>query len=290
LHFADGMSASSTEVTLAFGHSFRAVEGVRLHWAELGSGHRHVPIVLLHGLNDSYLTWSRVAPTLATDRRVLMPDLPGYGLSERPDASYELAWHAKMIARWLERLGLERFDLVGHSFGGGVAQVMLLECPTRIRRLVLVASGGLGREVSLALRLASLPGVVEHLGQRFMALGTRMVLRGQRAGFLPHEVAELCAMNGSAGAARAFARTVRDVVDWRGQRRTFFQRSRELAQIPPMAIFWGSRDTMIPPSHGKAFADCVGGVTFTLFEDCGHYLHHQRPAGFVRALRAFLDA
>jgi pimeloyl-ACP methyl ester carboxylesterase len=282
-------SAKSTEVMLATAHSFRTIEGVRLHFAELGRSRKHAPLVLLHGMNDSYLTWKRVAPALATDRRVLMPDLPGYGLSERPDACYELAWHARMIARWLERMRFEKVDLVGHSFGGGVAQVMLLECPARIRRLVLVASGGLGREVNLALRLASLPGVVERWGQRFMALGTRLVLRGQQAGFSPHEIAELCAMNQSAGSARAFARTVRDVIDWRGQRRTFFQRSGELTAIPPTAIFWGSRDSMIPAAHGKAFAESVGGVKFELFEDCGHYLHYEQPADFVRALRAFLD-
>jgi pimeloyl-ACP methyl ester carboxylesterase len=282
-------SGRSTEVRLAAAHSFRMIEGVRLHWAEVGRGPGHTPIVLLHGMNDSHLTWRRVAPALALDRRVLMPDLAGYGLSERPDACYELAWHAKMIARWLEELRLEKVDLVGHSFGGGVAQVMLLECPARIRRLVLVASGGLGREVNVALRLASLPGVVERWGQRFMGLGTRLVLRGQRAGFSPHEIAELCAMNESAGSARAFARTVRDVIDWRGQRRTFFQRSGDLTEIPPMAIFWGSRDSMIPAAHGRAFAESVDGVEFALFEDCGHYLHHEQPADFVRVLRAFLD-
>jgi pimeloyl-ACP methyl ester carboxylesterase len=276
-------------IEFAAGHSFRAIDGVGLHWAELGGGYEHAPVVLLHGLNDSHLTWKRVAPLLAIDRRVLMPDLPGYGLSERPNASYELVWHARMIARWLDAVGLEKVDLVGHSFGGGVAQMMLLECPTKIRRLALVASGGLGRDVSLVLRLASLPGVVEYLGQRFMALGTRLTLRGQRAGFLPREVADLCAMNAMGGSARAFARTVRDVVDWRGQRRTFFQRAHELTGLPPIAVFWGDRDSIIPVSHGKAFAEAVKGVVLTLFEDCGHYLHYEQPEAFVRALKTFLD-
>ena len=96
-------------------------------------------------------------------------------------------------------------------------------------------------------------------------------------------------MNAMGGSARAFARTVRDVVDWRGQRRTFFQRANELADLPPIAVFWGSRDKMIPVAHGKAFAESVSGVALTLFEDCGHYLHHERSAAFVQALQAFLD-
>ena len=124
------------------------VDGIRLHWAECGVTTDRIPLVLLHGLNDSHLTWKRIAPLLADNRRVLMPDAPGSGLSERPDASYRLEWHAHVIARWLEGLGLSEVDIVGHSFGGGVGQMMLLEPKLTIRRLGLVASGGLGPRVA----------------------------------------------------------------------------------------------------------------------------------------------
>jgi pimeloyl-ACP methyl ester carboxylesterase len=282
------IKARSTR-TLETRHAFVSVDGMRLHWAELGETTERPPVVLLHGLNDSYLTWKRVAPALALDRRVLMPDLPGYGLSDRPDASYELGWHAHVMAQWLEAVGLKTIDIIGHSFGGGVAQVMLLECSPRIRRLVLVASGGLGRQVTPALRLASLPRVVELFGQRFMAFGTRVVLHTNRAGFSKQDVTELSALNGKPGSARAFARTVRDVIDWRGQRRTFFQRAHELAELPPIAVFWGNRDAIIPATHGRAFAASVDGVVFRQFEGCGHYLHNEQPAAFVQTVREFLD-
>jgi pimeloyl-ACP methyl ester carboxylesterase len=65
--------------------------------------------------------------------------------------------------------------------------------------------------------------------------------------------------------------------------------ARELASIPPIAVFWGARDTIIPARHGKAFTESVGGTTFTMFEECGHYLHVEEPDNFVRALHAFLD-
>lgn len=89
--------------------------GVDLHWAELGEGR---PLVLLHVLADSHLSWSRVAPALAPHRRVLMPDLAGHGLSSRPDASYALKWHAQLITGWLDALALVDADVVGHSYGG----------------------------------------------------------------------------------------------------------------------------------------------------------------------------
>jgi pimeloyl-ACP methyl ester carboxylesterase len=267
--------------------SFVPVDGVRLHWAELGSAGA-VPLVLLHGLNDSYQTWQHVAPALARSRRMLLPDLAGHGFSSRPDASYALAWHAHVIATWLAQLGLEQVDVVGHSYGGGVAQMLLLECPARVRRLVLVASGGLGRELGLSLRLATLPHVVELLGQPFMAIGTRLALRG--SGYSKAEVAQVVAMIAAPGSARAFARTVRDIADWRGQRRTFHQRMHELSGLPPIAVFWGDRDRMIPIAHGRAFAESGEGIVFNVFPGCGHYLHHDRPDLLVQALIEFLDA
>lgn len=270
-------------------HHFTRVEGVQLHWAEAGSDSTTPPVVLLHGLNNSHLSWSGVASLLAKDRRVLALDLPGHGASERPDVSYELAWHARVIARWIETAGLENVDVVGHSFGGGVAQMLLLECPERIRRLVLVASGGLGKTVALWLRLASLPHVVEYLGQPFMALGTRLALRGVRRGVTREDVEALIEFNRQAGSARAFARSVRDVIDWRGQRRNFLDRASEVQCLPPVLILWGDRDALIPMEHGRTFAALLEGAVFEAFENAGHYLHNEQPDHFVRTVRAFLD-
>jgi pimeloyl-ACP methyl ester carboxylesterase len=86
---------------VAMREHFTTVEGVRLHWIEMGEPSAAAPVVLLHGLNNSARTWAHVAPLLAVDRRVLMPDLPGHGLSERPNAGYELDWYAHVVARWL---------------------------------------------------------------------------------------------------------------------------------------------------------------------------------------------
>jgi len=279
-----------TSAATTWHHHCADVEGVRLHWAELGEPEGRTPLVLLHGLNDCHSTWSRLAPSLARDRRVLMPDLPGHGMSARPDASYELRWYARVMARWLDAAHVGHADLVGHSFGGGVAQMMLLECPERIRRLVLVSSGGLGREIALPLRLASIPLVVERLGQPFMGPCTRLALRATGDMITREDAARLSAMNAQSGSARAFARTVRDVIDWRGQRRSFFQRAEELPALPPIAVFWGDRDGIIPISHAEALAKSVDGVRVTRFEGCGHYPHHQKPDVFVDSLRDFLEA
>jgi pimeloyl-ACP methyl ester carboxylesterase len=270
-------------------HFSARIDGVRLHWVEVGHTTDKPAVVLLHGLTDSHRTWRELAPVLARDRRVLVPDLPGHGMSARPDATYELPWYAHVMTQWLESLNLTSVDLVGHSFGGGVGQVMLLEGAERIRRLVLVASGGLGREIAFILRLASIPRVVERFGQPFMGPCTTLALRSAVAELDDDEIERLSAMNAQSGSAMAFARTVRGIIDWRGQRHTFFQRANEVPKLPPIAVFWGDRDPIIPVSHAKALADAVEGVSVTLFEGCGHYPHYQRADAFAAALRDFLD-
>jgi pimeloyl-ACP methyl ester carboxylesterase len=265
------------------------VDGVRIHWAESGDSTDKVPLVLLHGLNDSHMTWKRVAPRLATDRRVLMPDAPGCGLSDRPDASYQLDWHAHVIARWLETLGLSEIDVVGHSFGGGVAQTLLLESNLRIRRLGLIASGGLGPRVAFCLRLAALPRVVELFGQPFMSAGTRLALRAACGSIPAQDIEALCRMNAADGSARAFARTVQDVISWRGQIKHFFPRAYEIASFPPITLFWGDADVITPIEDARAFVQKVQGVGLELFAGCGHYLQHDQPARLAAKLREFLD-
>jgi len=276
---------------LAAPRSFvRAIGGVKLHWVEYGYPGLRPPVVFLHGLNDSHLTWRQIAPELAGDRRVLVLDLPGHGLSDRPDASYELAWYSRLVANWMEALDLSTVDIVGHSLGGGIALMLLHTCRPRIRRLVLAAPGGLGPEITFLLRLASLARIVERLGQPFMAVGTWLALRRWRAKLPPGHIRDLSAMNGRRGSARAFARTMRDLADWRGQRHSFHLRAHEIDPLPPIALIWGDRDAVVPVTHGRAFARRIEGVRFQELAGCGHYLHHDDPISFLQAVRNALDA
>lgn len=269
--------------------SFTQVAGIRLHWVETGESDEKPPVVLLHGLADCHLTWSSVAAELGRDRRVFVLDLPGHGLSERAHASYELSWYAEVVAGWLDVLGATRVDLVGHSYGGGISQLLLLERRDRIRRLALVAPGGFGREVAFFLRIASIPHIVERYGQPFMGACTRLVLRVASKTAESDYVGKVSAMNQRDGSARVFARTVRGAIGLRGQRKSFFSRAHELRSLPPMALFWGDSDSIIPVTQAEAFTRAVEGVRFTLFESCQHYPHHDHPERFVRVLREFLD-
>lgn len=265
--------------------------GVDLHLVEHTPGARPEgpPVLLLHGLCDSYLTWSRVAPALAARRTVLTLDLPGHGLSGRPNASYELAWNASVIGAAIDALDLSEVDLVGHSYGGGVAQWLLLTHRARVRRLMLVAPGGLGRSVSAELRLASL-GMLERIGQPFFGVGTRIGLSFAGAHFAPEETAEIEWMASRSGTARAVSRTIADVIDLHGQSRHFLDRAAEVADLPPMRIAWGDRDRVLPFAQAHEAAGHLEGVSLVRYEGVGHFPHREAAPRFVADLEAFLDA
>jgi len=263
----------------------RTIGGVELNWSERGSGSN---VVVLHGLSDSERTWWPVMHHLSARHRVLGLDLPGCGLSGRPDAGYGLDWQAQLVAAWLDEVGITSCDVVGHSYGGGLAQWLLLYRERAIRRLALVAPGGLGRKVAPVLRLASLPWVVESLGQPWMKAVTRLqtLSGGRKLG----SDQRLQRMNATAGSARAFARTVRDVINWRGQKRFFLDRAHEVQELPAIALFWGEQDRIIPIRQGEELCSIVENCTLARFPGAGHFLHWERPRQLARELLAYLDA
>src|SRR4029079_4484636 len=113
---------------------------------------------LLHGVTDSSQTWAPVTPSLARHFTLVAPDLLGHGDSATPRGDYSLGAHANGVRDLLTALGQQRVTVVGHSLGGGIGIQFAYQFPERCERLVLVSSGGLGREVHLLLRAAALPG------------------------------------------------------------------------------------------------------------------------------------
>src|SRR3954453_15986287 len=115
-------------------------------------------LVLVHGIAGSSDTWNDVIEPLAERYTVVAPDLLGHGESAKPGGDYSLGAYASGIRDLLAALGHDRASIVGHSLGGGIARQFASQFPERCERLVLVSSGGLGREVHLLLRAAALPG------------------------------------------------------------------------------------------------------------------------------------
>jgi pimeloyl-ACP methyl ester carboxylesterase len=267
---------------------YTVIEGTSVAWTELGAGE---PLVLLHGLGDSHRTWRRVAPRLAEQYRVLLPDLPGHGLSGRPDAPYTLDWYAGVMHGWLDALGVGMTSVVGHSYGGGVAQWMVLARRSRIDRLALVAPGGLGRTVNLGLRLASFPVLGRWLTQPLMHPGTHLMMRVGVGGTLRLEREEIALgakRNSAPGTGRAFYRTVSGVMGLGGQTVQAWDRIHEVETLPPMAVFWGERDRILPIAHAHSAQKRIDGAALYSYPGVGHFVQLEASERFTADLLAFL--
>jgi len=263
--------------------------GTTIAWREIGAG---PPLVLLHGLGDSHRTWLSVAELLATRFRVLIPDLPGHGSSARPDAPYTLAWYADTIASWMDALGIERAHFCGHSYGGGVAQWMLLEHRRKVERLALVSPGGFGREVGVALRLGAIRLAALFLVPCIMKVATRLLMPRASRSFAMRgakEIARLARSNGAPNTGLAFRRTLCACIGIRGQRILTWQRIHELEPMPPMCVFWGERDLVIPVSHAHEAARRLSTLALHVYPRAGHFVHLEHPFRFARDLASFLE-
>src|SRR3954454_13748413 len=199
------------------------LHGHRVTYRTAGSG----PVVLLvHGIAGSSEQWGDVAPILAEGYTVVAPDLLGHGQSAKPIGDYSLGAYAVSMRDLLIALGHRRATVVGHSLGGGIAMQFAYEYPVFCERLVVVSSGGLGREVHPLLRAATLPGaelvlpLIAHARVLGLggALGSFLVRAGLRAGPDIAEMARGYASLADAEARAAFLQTVRAVIDHNGQR------------------------------------------------------------------------
>lgn len=265
-----------------------------LSYVDSGSG----PVVLfIHGILGSQQQWAHLVDTMHDDHRVLVPDLFGHGESAKPLGDYSLSAHAAAMRDLLDHLGIDRVTLVGHSLGGGIAMQFFYLFPERVERLVLVSSGGLGREVNLILRSATLPGAKQVLSvlasapvlSPLEALGRGASKVGWRPGADIGAIWQGFSSLGDRESRRAFLATTRAVIDIGGQTITAHDHLHGALPIPTL-IVWGTKDRMIPASHARSVARSLPDCRVELFEGAGHFPHLDDPDRFARVLREFIAA
>jgi pimeloyl-ACP methyl ester carboxylesterase len=254
-------------------------------------------IVLVHGMAGSGATWDAVIPALAEQFTVLAPDLPGHGSSAKPvDGDYSLGAFASILRDLMVTFGFEHGTIVGQSLGGGVAMQFAYQFPSRCERLVLVGSGGLGREVSPLLRALAFPGVefvypvifsslLRDAGRGLFA-GLRKV--GLRPSAYVDQIWQSYESLTDPETRVAFARTLRSVVDVTGQVVSAHDRLPLAADIPTL-IVWGADDAIIPSRHAADAQATLPNSRVEIFDRAGHFPHLDEPERFAALLTAFVD-
>jgi pimeloyl-ACP methyl ester carboxylesterase len=275
---------------------YRTIHGYRRAYRVAGSG----PVILLiHGIGDNSTTWGTVQSKLAQRFTVIAPDLLGHGQSDKPRADYSVAAYANGMRDLLSVLDVERVTVVGHSLGGGVAMQFAYQFPQLVDRLILVGAGGVTKDVNVALRIASMPMGTEALALLRLPLvlpALQVVGRVGGAVFgstglgrdLP-DVLRILADLPEPTASSAFARTLRAVVDWRGQVVTMLDRC-YLTESVPVQLIWGSQDSVIPVSHAQMAHSAMPGSLLEVFDGSGHFPFHDDPDRFVECVEKFIDS
>lgn len=265
--------------------------GEQVAYLDEGSGE---VILLLHGIAGSSQTWRSLIGPLSRNYRVVAPDLLGHGNSTKPRSDYSLGALSVLVRDILDQLGVSRATIVGHSLGGGIAMQFAYQHPDYVQRLVLIASGGLGPDVGLLLRAATLPGAELVLpviaDRRLLAPVDRAWAWLRKMGVQAPRGEQMWGHYSSLSdgpTRRAFLRTLRSVVDHRGQAVSALNRLNARTDFPVMTI-WGDRDTIIPVTHAYSAREIRPDVRLEVLSGVGHFPHAERPLDVAALIEDFI--
>ena len=269
------------------------LHGERVAYLDEGQGE---VILLLHGMAGSSQTWRSVMGPLSRKYRVVAPDLLGHGNSAKPRSDYSLGAFAVFLRDLLDELGVAQATIVGHSLGGGVAMQFIYQHPDYCQRLILIGSGGLGPDVGWILRLLSAPGAelilpiiapppVLSVGEQVRSWFTKRGIGSPRGAEMWSAYSSLA----DAETRQAFLRTLRSVVDYRGQAVSALNRLHVRDDMPTMAI-WGDSDAVIPVDHAYAVQETRPDVRLEVLPGVGHFPQVECPMVVVDLIEDFISS
>ena len=273
------------------------VMGLRIRVLEAGAGDRGEPVVIIHGVGGWAENWREVmAPIAATGRRAIAVDLPGFGESEAPGRVRHFgpnnAFYPTFVVALLDALGIRSAHVVGNSMGGAVAYMTAVSAPGRVRSLTLAAAGGMGKDIALFLRLATLPG-----------MGTLTRLFGRRS--QGREVLRTCFFDPSRipdtlyqeserygfDSYPEFVRALRSSVTIRGVRGDVHSHwvKRAASYLGPVLVVWGREDAVLGVHHLAGAKDVFPQAEVRIIERCGHLPMIERTDEFLAVVLPFLE-
>ena len=256
-------------------------------------GSRGSPVILIHGLGASADIWMKNMDSLAQRHRVYIPDVVGFGLSEKPDEVRSPFYFTQFINDFMVSLEIERASLVGHSLGGGIALQYTIGHPDKVDKLVVADCAGLGREVIYTLKLMSLP-IIGELMSYPTRFGVSMFfkLAVRNPGIITDDIIDTYyELFRLPGARRFLLQVVRSIVTLRGGREELLHPVlKNLHTISaPTLIIWGRQDRVLPLKHAYVAREHIPNASLHIIENCGHITNLECPDEFNDVVTRFLE-
>lgn len=260
---------------------------VRVRYYDEGRGEA---VLLLHGLGGFAEHWLKNIGPLSTHFRVIVPDIVGFGFTDKPRVEYTLEYFAGFVQTLLDALRVDRVAIVGTSLGGGIAIQHSLTFPGRLGRLVLAGSTGLRRITGRFIRKLLLP-VVDALTIRpnrwMLEFAYRQVVHRYGPDFfrlvaLHYDIFRL------PDALHVFYEVSRCLVGTFGFRRDFLLSDRLRDVHIPTLLIAGKQDRVIPRGHSALAKELFPQAAFVEVEDCGHMPYFEKPDEFNTLVIDFL--
>ncbi|MDZ4151891.1 alpha/beta hydrolase [Methylicorpusculum sp.] len=267
-------------------HHIIQIDGHSIAYAEQGEGS---PVVLIHGIPTSNLLWRKVMPELAKTHQVFAPDLLNYGKSDKPvDANVSIEAQSRLIVKFMDKLGIKSADIVAHDIGGGVAQLIAVNYPDRVRKLVLIDA--------VCFDSWPIPEFIplqKAVAEEDMSIEAFLTMM---RGFMPQGVYNKAAMTN-------------EVVDlylepWSSEagKKALFRNFRrlnpeytqaivgELKHLPhETLIMWAENDIFQKPAYASKLQETIPNAKLIWIKDAGHWLMEEKPEQISGHLIAFLD-
>jgi pimeloyl-ACP methyl ester carboxylesterase len=271
---------------------FANVDGTRIHYQEFGDA-GDPAIILIHGYTASAYVWKSSAPLLADSHlRVIAIDLVGFGYSDKPKwFEYSIDAQARMVSRFMNRLGIGRATIAGSSYGGAVAATLALDYPERVEKMILVdAVCNDGLKSHPIIRLASMRGVGEVITP-FLA-DSKMFLKYRMHGTLAKSHHDLIteeriqSIRRPLLAADGHNSLLATSRNWRAER---IEHDAHLINQPTL-IVWGEDDKVIPITDGYKLHGEILNSRFVVLKDCGHVPQEERPELFAELVTEFCQS
>jgi pimeloyl-ACP methyl ester carboxylesterase len=250
--------------------------------AEAGTG---PAIVMIHGFGAAIDWWDEIAPALAADHRVIRIDLIGHGGTAALASGYTIPRQAELVAAVLDKLGVDRVTVIGHSMGGEVATALAERSPARIAAMILIDSPPTAGTTFTVTTDAAMTPVLGELLSHFES--DAAIRRGLAQGFAPgFPVPEKFVADLKQLTYTAFRSAHEDSIAYRTAKPTN-ERLAVLVPVPPLLALTGTKDAIAPPEHEKYFAQ-VPGAKIVMIEGSGHSPMVEKPARTLELIRDFL--